>query len=170
MRRIDILIVLVLILAGLAYYSLHSFASRQETKAPAPESLESLRAQAEKGDAGAQNNLGYRYHVGQGMIQDYAEASRWYRKAAEQGDAVAQSNLGIIYGQGQGRPPDYVEAHMWFNLAASRASGDQQKQYADQREELAKWKMSPAQIAEAQRRAREWKPKTSQESKEPTRK
>jgi hypothetical protein len=48
---------------------------------------------------------------------------------------------------------------MWCNLAASGARGDDQKKYADLRELLAKT-MTPQQIAEAQRRAREWKPKS----------
>jgi len=57
-------------------------------------------------------------------------------------------------------PQDYVQAHMWLNLAASRVSGDDQKKYADQRDDIAK-KMTAEQIAEAQRQAREWKPKMS---------
>jgi TPR repeat protein len=49
---------------------------------------------------------------------------------------------------------DYVEAHKWFNLAADRGILNA----AGNRDWLAK-KMTPAQIAEAQRRAREGKPK-----------
>jgi hypothetical protein len=45
-----------------------------------------------------------------------------------------------------------------MNLAASQASGDDRKKYAEVRDEVAK-KMTSQQIAEAQRRAREWKPK-----------
>jgi hypothetical protein len=45
-----------------------------------------------------------------------------------------------------------------MNLAASHANGDSQKLYADARDNVAR-KMTPAQIAEAQRLAREWKPK-----------
>jgi TPR repeat protein len=65
-----------------------------------------------------------------------------------------------MYAYGLGAPQDYVQAHMWLNLAASRASGDDQKRYADARESVAK-KMTPQQIVEAQRRAREWVPKAS---------
>jgi TPR repeat protein len=92
--------------------------------------------------------------------QDYAEAVRWFRKAGEQGDATAQFNLGLMCQRGQGVPRDYVQAHMWLNLAASRASGDDQKKYADQRDFIA-GKMTAQQIAEAQRLAREWKPVTA---------
>jgi TPR repeat protein len=101
------------------------------------------------------------YDNGQGVPQDDAEAVRWYRKAAGQGDPSAQYNLGLMYAAGQGVPQDYVEAHMWLNLAASRAAGDDQKKFADLRELFAK-KMTAQQIAEAQRRAREWKPRSGE--------
>jgi len=109
---------------------------------------------AEQGIAQAQSNLGVMYHKGEGIPQDYAKAVVWFRKAAEQGIAQAQSNLGVMYGKGEGAPQDYVEAHKWLNLAAT--TGD--KKAIENREILAK-KMTPAQIAEAQRLAREWKPK-----------
>ena len=66
-----------------------------------------------------------------------------------------------MYQIGQGVAQDYAEAHLWLNLAASRASGDEQKKYADARELVAK-KMTAQQVAEAQRRAREWKPKSGE--------
>ena len=56
---------------------------------------------------------------------------------------------------GQGVPQDYIEAHKWRTLAAALASGERQKQFAKLRDQLAK-KMSPAQIAESQKRASEW--------------
>lgn len=59
--------------------------------------------------------------------------------------------LGLIYSTGQGAPLDYVEAHKWFNLAALRG-WDEAKAY---RKELAD-QMSSAEIAAAQRAAREW--------------
>ena len=66
-----------------------------------------------------------------------------------------------MYDKGKGVTQDYAQAHMWLNLAASRASGDDQKKYADARESVAK-KMTPQQVIEAQRLALGWKPKTSQ--------
>jgi hypothetical protein len=101
------------------------------------------------------------YFTGQGVLQDYAEAGKWYRKAADQGFAEAQFNLGKMYYRGQGVPKDYVLAHMWFNLATSRypASEKEKREWAEIFRDLAAYKMAPAQIAEAQRLAREWKPK-----------
>jgi uncharacterized protein len=112
------------------------------------------RKGAEQGDTGAQVNLGLMYDNGQGVQQDYATAMSWYRKAAERGDAAAKYFLAVMYEYGRGVPQDYVTAHMWFNLAA--ASGDTD---AVIRREMVAAKMTPAQIAEAEKLAREWKPK-----------
>ena len=78
---------------------------------------------------------------------------KWYRLAADQGNACAQYNLGIMYAKGQGVPQDYVLAHMWFNLSAAQGIGD-----AVKNRDIAAGKMTPDQLAEAQRLAREWKP------------
>ena len=59
------------------------------------------------------------YNNGEGVLQDYKTAVKWYRLAAEQGVAVTQSNLGAMYSDGTGVIQDYVRAHMWFNIAAS---------------------------------------------------
>ena len=54
---------------------------------------------AERGDAGAQYNLGVRYDKGQGVPQDSKEAVKWYRLSAEQGNVDAQFNLGFMYNE-----------------------------------------------------------------------
>ena len=95
------------------------------------------------------------YRTGEGVLQDAAEAVRWYRLAAEQGDARAQYNLGFAYHTGEGVPQDAVEAHMWFNLAASRLSGADRERSVGARDRVA-GPMTPADLNEAQRRAREW--------------
>ncbi len=121
---------LATVLAGLACLS---STSAQETKAPAEESQASVQAQADKGDADAQLTLGHTY-----FLKDKAEAVRWYRKAAEQGHATAQSSFGYMYAMAN----DREEAQMWLSLAASRATGNNQKEYADLRDLVAK-KMPP---------------------------
>ncbi len=98
------------------------------------------------------------YESGRGVPRDYAEALRLYQLAAEQGHAVAQCNLGVMYSSGRGVPQDYVQAHMWFNLAASRAPASERDEAIKMRN-VAASNMTPAQIAEAQKLAREWKPK-----------
>jgi TPR repeat protein len=109
---------------------------------------------AEQGIAGAQFNLGVMYANGQGVPQDDKEAVKWFSMSAEQGLAVAQFGLGVMYAKGQGVPQDYIEAYKWWNLAA--AQGDEEA--AKNRDKLRQM-MSAAQIAEAQRLSKEFKPK-----------
>jgi TPR repeat protein len=99
------------------------------------------------------------YHEGQGVPQDYAQARLWLRKAAEQGVVQAQLNLGLMYALGQGVSRYYVQAHMWINLASSSDAldaGDHHRAI-QARDEVAA-RMTPDEIAEAQRMASEWKP------------
>jgi len=109
----------------------------------------------------AQHNLGYMYDKGLGVPQDYTEAIKWYRKAAEQGHGSSQYNLGLMFVNGQGVPQDYVQAHKWFNLSASRSKGKPHEEAVLFRKHIQKI-MTPAQLAQAQKLAREWKPKPSQ--------
>ncbi|MEH6646523.1 tetratricopeptide repeat protein [Sulfitobacter sp.] len=96
--------------------------------------------------ASAQYNLGQMYRKGEGVIQDYAEAVKWYRKAAEQGYALAQSNLGVVYASGEGVIQDNLYAHMWLNIAAS-LDDEEAPEYRDR---VAK-KMTPEDIPQAQK-------------------
>ena len=112
------------------------------------------RPLAEQGNAAAQHNLGLLYNNGQGVALNYAEAVRWYRKAAEQDQDDSQNSLGVMYVWGRGVRQDHVLAFMWLDLAAGH--GNESAKLT--RYFIAK-RMSPAQIAEAQRLAREWRPK-----------
>ena len=116
-----------------------------------------LAADAEQGDATAQNNLGNMYGTGRGVPQDAVEAVRWWRLAAAQGNARAQFSLGVMYADGRGVPPDDIAAHMWFNLAAAQSTGEDRERYVKARAALAD-RMTREDIREAQRRAREWPP------------
>ena len=94
------------------------------------------------------------YQNGKGVPQDHAEAFKWYRLAANQGVADAQLNLGVMYGKGYGVMQDYTRALMWWTIAASQGHETARKN----RDIVAK-RMTPEQIAEAKRLARDWKPK-----------
>ena len=59
--------------------------------------------------------------------------------------------LGILYSAGGEIPADYVTAHKWFNIAASRGNADAIRM----RREIAE-EMSEAEVAAAQRAARDW--------------
>ena len=112
------------------------------------------RKAAEQGNANAQWHLGQMYENAIGVPRDNREAAKWYRKVAEQGIAMAQDTLGVMYQIGQGVPQDYVLAHKWFNLAA--AQGDE---FARKSRDIIANSMTRGEIAEAEKLAREWKPK-----------
>lgn len=128
-----------------------------------PEATRWFRRAADQGDATAQFYLGVVYFEGRGVPQNYFEGARWYRRAAEQGNAQAQYNLGIMYMNGEGVPQSLVNAHVWFNLAAANfpASNPRDRAAAARNRDLVARKMSREEIAEAQKLAREWKPKLS---------
>ncbi len=72
--------------------------------------------------------------------------------AAAAGDTSAYFDLGVMYSTGShGVTADMIEAHKWFNLAASRGHEEAAWCRADVADE-----MTAREIAEAQRRAREW--------------
>ena len=93
------------------------------------------------------------YFWGHGVPQDNTEAVKWLRKAADQGNANAQYDLGIAYFKGLGVPQDYPIAYMWLSLGAAGGNKDAAKF----RDALTA-NMTPAQITEAERLTREWKP------------
>ena len=90
---------------------------------------------------------------------DYGTALREWRPLAEQGNAAAQYNLGFMYRNGQGVTQDYAQAHMWYNLAASSFPPGEDHDEAVKNRDIVAEKMTPAQISEAQKLAREWRPK-----------
>jgi TPR repeat protein len=72
--------------------------------------------------------------------------------AAAQGDASAYYDLGVAFSTGShGVSCDLIEAHKWFNLAAARGHEEAAWCRADISDE-----MTAREIAEAQRRARQW--------------
>ena len=72
--------------------------------------------------------------------------------AAAGGEISAYYDLGVAYSTGShGVDCDLIEAHKWFNLAAVSGHGEAQMCRGDISEE-----MTAREIAEAQRRAREW--------------
>ena len=84
------------------------------------------------------------YEDGQGVTQNYTEAIKWYTLAAEKNEPMAQSNLGHLYANEHTGKLDYVQAHKWFNVSGAK-----------EKEKIEKL-MSPNQITEAQKLAREW--------------
>ena len=119
-----------------------------------------LMKDAELGDSDAQYNLALMYFLGEAIPLDYKEAFRWFRASAVQGNSSAQGSLGAMYRKGLGLSPDNIQALKWYDLAVANSELDQERRvWARNRDSIAK-KMTPEQISEAQRLAREWKPKS----------
>jgi uncharacterized protein len=110
---------------------------------------------ADRGDAASQYNLGVMCKNGKGVPQDYTEAFKWYHMAADQGHIRAQFNVASMYHEGQGVKQDYVRAYMWAHLAGMHGDAGALKL-----QEAVARQLTPSQLAEAQRMAREWKPAT----------
>jgi TPR repeat protein len=88
--------------------------------------INSLRDNAQKGDALAQKLLGDCYFFGHGVNENYSEAAEWTRKAAQQGNAYAQFDLAVMLDSGNGVDSDSVEANKWYKKAANQGLADAQ--------------------------------------------
>lgn len=115
------------------------------------------RKAADQGLPEAQAELGNCYLEGSGVPKDVPEGLRWTRQAAEQGFPAAQNTLGLCYSKGTGVTNDYVEAYKWFNLAA--AKGGDLAYDAKVNLAMAERFLTPEQVAEGQRLAREFRPR-----------
>ena len=86
--------------------------------------------------------------------EDYETALKKFRLLTEQGHATAQNNLGLRYYYAGGVQKNDIQVYKWSYLAAAQGYTD-----AIKRLESLETKMTPAQVAEAQRLARKWRPK-----------
>lgn len=164
MRLLKLLLVMLVCAAGPAVAGPLEDAEKALRTGDDKAAVTELRKEAERGNAIAQTLLGWIYLQGRGVPKDYAAALSWYLKGAGQLYAPAMYTLGKMYSEGIGVPSDYVQAYKWYNLAA--ASGDTSELAVsavelakDGRDEIAR-KMTPAQIAEAQKLASQWKPES----------
>ena len=102
-------------------------------QAPANSRFDRLVANAEKGDAAAQVELGILYYEGlaDSRRPNYAKALEWFQRAADQGDAKAQDRIGLMYYSGKGVPQDFAQAAHWYQLAAQGGNYHARLQLSD---------------------------------------
>lgn len=123
----------------------HNATSQETTR------LDMLKKSATQGNPHAQYQLGMMYREGRGgLFQDAGKGFQWLHKAAKQGDARAQLQVGLAYQEGQGVPKDIIAAYLWNQRAVTGGEAGA----AGVREALA-MKMSPSQLAKAQRLIKE---------------
>ena len=107
------------------------------------------------GFADGQFSLGSLYYG----RKEYASAASWYRRASEQGNALAQLRLARLYVEGLGVARDDVQALKWFAIAAEQGADPYARTNAAQGRDATARKLTVAQVAQAERLARNWKPK-----------
>ncbi len=129
-------------------------------------SIQLRKKAAETGNDLAQYNLALKYLEGKIVRKDVNAAVVLLKSAARQNLQGAMFNLGVLFVEGQAIPQDLVRSYMWFEVTSSwkpgpggdrpigsvagigeRATGIKKMLIA---------RMSPTQIAEAHRLAREW--------------
>ncbi len=124
---------------------------RSETQ----DAIKILKPLAKRGHAGAQFQMGLMYDgLVPGIRKNPRKETQWFKMAAEQGHPDAQLMLGYNYSLGRGVKKNYVQAYKWHSLAATQGVYDA----AQALKELSEF-MAPAQVAKAQKLAREWRPK-----------
>jgi GAF domain-containing protein/Sel1 repeat-containing protein/PilZ domain-containing protein len=124
---------------------------RSAAQRPRPKSLADLRKLADQGDAEAQWQMGVRFHNGEGVPHDDAQAMQWFQRAAEQGHVTAQGALGAYYFAARGVPKDLSKAYFWSVIAM--AQGDE---ISKGRLELLASQMTRAQVYTARQQAEAW--------------
>ena len=127
----------------------------------ANQALEWFTKAANQDFADAQYHLGRMYESGQGTPQDYGAAVAWYRKAADHaslldGPMGSRRRLARLYLLGLGVPQDYVQADILVRIAGADPLAHRIHSAEDAGLLKVEAKMTPVQIAEAQRRADEW--------------
>jgi uncharacterized protein len=141
------------------------------------EAFKWYRIAADQGSSYAENVMGVACEHGLYLARDDTEAFRWYRRAAnkiyERPDDTwihgPQYNIAAMYASGRGTAQDYVRALMWFTLAIAFGDTkppspfgvqlvDTPKPTAVEQRGRLVAQMTGAQIAEAEKLAREWKP------------
>lgn len=110
-------------------------------------------------------DLGTIYENGYGVPESLTEAARWYGWGAKYGFGPAQYNYGLMLESGDGGRQDLVEAYMWYILGAlegfkkiPEAKFDLNRPPIDSPMGQLNPKLTPAQRAEAMKRAKAFVP------------
>ena len=118
------------------------------------DAMQWYRQGADKGNADAQHAVGMMYERGESVKKDATQAVQWYTKAANQGLTRSQNSLGVLFTTGErGLKANPLRAYFWFTLAGK------DDRSAASRAERAKAKLSPEQLARAEKALGDWKPK-----------
>jgi len=114
---------------------------------------------ANAGDVQGVFMMGVVYEGGIGQPRNIAEAFKWYKKSADRGFYAGILKVANMYGKGQGAAKDNAAAYLWYAIAELRAPKDSNDRFELP---IVKDKLSTLltkeQVADAERRAKAWKP------------
>lgn len=82
--------------------------------------VSAVRRQADAGTIEAVFLMGTAYDEGLGVVEDPAEAMRWFQRAAASGHTLAEHNIGNAYAAGRGVAVDAAAAVGWWLKAAAK--------------------------------------------------
>lgn len=116
-----------------------------------------IKRAAEAGSVNATFQYAQRLQSGFGVEKNEREAMEWFTRAAMRGHPSAQLLLGSIGDGSIAAPEQNIEALVWLTLA-TRNGPPEIKTIAQERSRELQKNMMPSEIAEAQTRARAWKP------------
>lgn len=116
------------------------------------------RQAAALGSADGYEGLAELYSDGDGVIQDYVKADAMRRRAAAKGSSAAQQKLALYYYRGvEGYNQNFVLAYAWADVAAANSAFQGYNSLSKSMRDELQDRLSPAQLAEAQRFAASWK-------------
>ena len=119
-RRRSAMLKTIFCAAGLVLLAAFSPAQAAQLDAAA---VEKLKADAEAGNAAAQEALGEchaSFRLCAGVPRNDAKAREWFEKAASRGDADALYNLGVMHAKGRSVRQDYAAARALWERAAAQ--------------------------------------------------
>jgi TPR repeat protein len=101
-------------------------ADRDLAKGRPAKAFAAVKTLAESGNPDGQVRLARMYQNGEGVLQSFPSALKWFRSAAEQGSVAAQNELGIIYlaGRAQSQAATAAAAAQYARLPACGGSRD----------------------------------------------
>ncbi|WAW09816.1 sel1 repeat family protein [Oxalobacter vibrioformis] len=112
--------------AGVAHAQIMTCEVVMAPGVPDAADVEVLKANAEKGTAKSQYELGCLYRWGKGVRKDFRRALTWFIKAADQDDAAARHEIADMYKHGQGFAGEMQQAFSAVEREANEGSADAQ--------------------------------------------
>lgn len=116
-----------------------------------------------KGDKKSQHQVSMCYFKGRGTTQDYESGLKWLAKSANQGYVLAQQDLADFRATDP-RLQNIPDAYAWYSIIAAYNTDDIGQRAAERRDQLVNSLKKTSQILEQQRKARDWRPITPEQS------